>query len=170
MINKIKKVKLLVMDVDGVLTDGKIIYDGDGKEIKVFNVQDGYGLVLFQKMGLKTAILSARSAPAVTTRMKDLKITKIYQDAYPKMGTYKKILKELKVKEDEVCFVGDDLPDLPVLKRVGFAVAVKNAAPELKRHADYVTRKKGGQGAVREVVELILKKKGLWRKIIATYI
>ena len=163
---KIKKIKLLILDVDGVLTDGKIIVDTEGREIKVFDVQDGYGIVFFQKAGFKTAILTARNSKAVTVRAKDLKIHKVYQGAYPKIDGYKKLLKHFKVKDDEACFVADDLTDLAVLKKVGFAVAVANATPEVKRVADYVTKKQGGAGAAREVIELILKSQGKWKSVL----
>ncbi|MDP8212031.1 MAG: HAD-IIIA family hydrolase [Candidatus Zapsychrus exili] len=166
LIDKIKKIKVLALDVDGVLTNGKINIDSKGKEIKVFDVQDGFGISLFKKSGGKTAIISARSAEAVTARAKDLKIDKVFQDAYPKKVAYNKLLKALKVKNSEVCFVGDDIPDICLLKQVGFSVAVNNAAIETKKNADYVTKKCGGAGAVREVVELILKTQGKWKEII----
>lgn len=164
---KLKKIKLLVMDVDGVLTDGKIVVDARGKELKFFDVQDGFGLVLLRQAGIKTAILSARSSPAVTARAEDLKIDKICQDAYPKANVYERLIRELGCTDEQVCFLGDDLPDLPVLKRVGFAVAVPNAVAELKEVAHYTTIKRGGAGAVREVVELILKAQGKWKNIVA---
>jgi 3-deoxy-D-manno-octulosonate 8-phosphate phosphatase (KDO 8-P phosphatase) len=166
---KIKKIKVLVLDVDGVLTDGRIILDGDGKEIKNFDVQDGFGLVLFQKAGYKTAVISARAARAVTVRAGDLKMDRVYQDACPKTAAYGRLLQDLQVTDQEVCFVGDDLPDCAVLNRVGFAVAVANAVPEVKRRADYVTKNKGGAGAVREVVDLILKSNGQWKMMVSDY-
>ncbi|MCB9746867.1 MAG: HAD-IIIA family hydrolase [Candidatus Omnitrophica bacterium] len=169
MIEKIKKIQLLILDVDGVLTNGKIIFNDQGKEIKVFDVQDGFGIVLFRKAGYKVAILSARSAPAVKMRARDLKIDKVCQDAYPKIKAYKKLLKEFKLKDEQVCFMGDDLTDLEVLGRVGFAVAVSNAVVEVKRAADYITKEKGGEGAIREVIELILKTQGRWRKIVQSF-
>ncbi len=164
---KLKKIKLLVMDVDGVLTDGKIVVDAQGKELKFFDVQDGFGIVLLRQAGIKTAIISARSSPALTARAKDLKIDKICQDAYPKTNAYERLIQELGYADAQVCFMGDDLPDLPVLKRVGFAVAVPNAVDELKKVAHYITIRRGGAGAVREVVELILKAQGTWKDIVA---
>lgn len=166
---KIKKIKVLALDVDGVLTDGKIIVTDDGKEIKNFDVQDGFGLVLLQRAGYKTAIISARAAPAVTARAQDLKIDKIYQNAYPKTEAYAHLLKDLQVSDEEVCFIGDDLPDGTILNRVGLAVAVANAVPEVKKKADYVTKNKGGAGAVREVVELILKSNRQWKTIVSHF-
>lgn len=166
---KIAKVKLLVLDVDGVLTDGRIILDHTGREIKNFDVQDGFGIVLFREAGYKTAVLSARAAEAVTARAEDLKIDVICQNAYPKISAYESILASLNVKDDEVCFVGDDLPDLPVLRRAGFPAAVSNAVLEVKRRAAYVTQKKGGRGAVREIIELILKTQGKWKDAVARF-
>ncbi|MBI3618295.1 MAG: HAD-IIIA family hydrolase [Candidatus Omnitrophica bacterium] len=164
---KLNKIKLLAMDVDGVLTDGKIVVDAQGKELKFFDVQDGFGLVLLRQAGIKTAILSARSSPAVTARAEDLKIDKICQDAYPKTSAYERLIRESGCTDEQVCFMGDDLPDLPVLKRVGLAVAVPNAMDELKKNAHYVTTRRGGAGAVREVIELILKAQGKWKNIVA---
>ena len=164
--SKIKKVKVLALDVDGVLTDGKIILDSDGKETRAFDVQDGYGIAVFKKAGFRTAIISAREAKPVEIRAQDLRIDKVYQNAYPKLDAYEKMLKDLDIKDGEVCFMGDDLPDIPVLKRVGFAVAVGNAAAEVKTQVDYVTKNRGGAGAVREVIELILKAQGKWDPIV----
>jgi 3-deoxy-D-manno-octulosonate 8-phosphate phosphatase (KDO 8-P phosphatase) len=158
----LKKIKVIAMDVDGVMTDGRIIYDGDGKELKFFDVQDGFGIARARHAGLKTAVISARSCMAVKARAKDLKFDKVYLDAYPKISAYEKMLKSFGVGDEEVCFIGDDIPDHAILSRVGFAVAVANAVPEVKKVADHVTRASGGRGAVREVVEMILKAQGRW--------
>ena len=165
--DKIKKIKLLVMDVDGVLTDGKIVYDSRGEELKHFDVQDGFGIVFFKTAGFKTAIITARVSKVVTIRAKDLRIDKVYQDAYPKIGAYNRLLKDFGLKDESVCFIGDDLVDIPVLKRVGFAVAVPNAVSEVREVVDYVTQRRGGAGAVREVIELILKVHGKWADILS---
>ena len=164
---RIQKIKLLALDVDGVLTDGKIVYDSAGRETKNFNVQDGYGIVFFQKAGFKTAIITARASKVVTIRAKDLKITRVYQNAFPKIHAYQQLLQDFKLKDEQVCFIGDDLVDIPILKRVGFAAAVLNAVEEVKKVAHYVTQKNGGNGAVREVIDLILKKTGKWETIMA---
>ncbi len=166
---KIKKVKLLILDVDGILTNGEIILDEKGKETKIFDVQDGFGIVLFHQAGFKTAILSARSTGAVTARAKDLKINKICQDATPKIREYKKLLRYFKLKDAQVCFMADDLTDIEALKKVGFSVAVPNAVSEVKRVADYVTKREGGCGAVRETIELILKVQKKWSGILKAY-
>lgn len=166
-IKRLKKIKLLVMDVDGVLTDGKIVIDSQGRETKIFDVQDGFGIVLIRRAGLKTAILSAREAEAVSFRAKDLQIDRVYQNACPKIHGFRKLLKDFNIKENEICFIGDDLPDLSVLKRVGFAVAVKNANEELKKEVHYITKNRGGKGAVREIIEMILKAQGKWERVIS---
>jgi len=165
---KINKIKVLALDIDGVLTDGKIIVDSRGDEIKNFDVQDGMGMVLLRKAGFKIAIITARNSKPVDFRAKDLQVDKVYQDASPKVEYYKRMLKELEVSDEQVCYVGDDLPDLAVLRQVGFGVTVPNGVEEVKRIADYMTHKPGGHGAVREVVELILKTQGKWDEIVAS--
>lgn len=168
-IKRAKKVELLILDVDGVLTNGEIIVDDDGKETKIFNVQDGFGIVLFKRVGFKVAIISARKCAAVTARAKDLGIDKVFQNAHPKLKAYDSVLKHFKLKDENICFMGDDLPDLGVLKRVGFAVTVPNGVKETKKEAHYVTKKEGGKGAVREIIELLLNAKGLWKGVVKTY-
>ena len=154
------------MDVDGVLTDGKIVLDHQGRETKSFHVLDGFAIVVFRKLGFKTAVLSARRSSAVTARGRDLKIDRVYQDAYPKLHAYQKLLRDFRLTDHEACFAADDLSDLAVFKKVGLAVAVKNAVREIKDAAHYVTRHPGGGGAVRETIELILKGQGQWKKVL----
>jgi len=166
---KIKKIKAVVCDVDGVLTDGKIIYDSDGRETKNFNVQDGLGLVVLRKMGFKLAVISARYSKVSTQRAKELRFDHVYIGVEPKITAYEDLLKKLKLKDEQVCFIGDDLTDLPVLKRAGLAVAVDNAVGDVKKAADYVTKKSGGDGAVREVADLILKTQGLWARVLKKF-
>ncbi|MBF0488994.1 MAG: HAD-IIIA family hydrolase [Candidatus Omnitrophica bacterium] len=158
--NQLQKIKVLIVDVDGVLTDGGIIMDANGVETKRFNVQDGLGLILWKKCGYKSAIISARQSAVVAHRASDLKIDKVFVGVIPKLGAYEALLKEWQVKDEDVCFIGDDLPDLEILKRVGFSVSVDNAVFEVKSIVHYVSRKKGGEGAVREIIELILKAQG----------
>ena len=158
----LKKIKVLIVDVDGVLTDGGIIIDSNGVETKRFDVQDGFGLVFWKKCGLKSAIISARQSGVVAHRAKDLQIDKVFVGVYPKINSYDALLKEWGIKDEEVCFIGDDVADLAILKRVGFSVAVANAVFEVKSIAKYVTTKKGGEGAVREAIELILNAQGKW--------
>lgn len=163
--NKIKelfnKVKLLVLDVDGVLTKGEIIYDEDGREVKIFNVKDGLGIFLLSKVGIKTIFLTAKDSPIVHQRAKDCAVEEVIGGILPKEKVLSEITKKYKVKEEEICFVGDDVIDLEFMRRIGLAVAVEDAHPDVKREAGYITTRKGGEGAVREVVDLILEAKGL---------
>ncbi|MBI3601887.1 MAG: HAD hydrolase family protein [Candidatus Omnitrophica bacterium] len=159
---RLKKIKALMLDVDGVLTDGGMIIDSNGVETKRFDVQDGFGLVFWKKCGFKSAIISARQSKVVAHRANDLQIDKVLVGVYPKIDAYKALLKEWRMKDEEVCFVGDDVVDLGILRRVGFAAAVANAVLEVKSIAHYVSTKKGGEGAVREIIELILKAQKKW--------
>jgi len=158
----LKKIKVLILDVDGVLTDGGIIIDSNGIESKRFDVQDGFGLVFWRKCGLKSAIISARPSAVVAYRANDLQIDKVFVGVYPKINAYEALLKEWNITDEEVCFIGDDVVDLGILRRVGFAAAVANAVLEVKSIAHYVSTKKGGEGAVREIIELILKAQDKW--------
>jgi len=164
-----KKIKLLLLDVDGVLTDGRIIYDSRGENLKLFDVHDGLGVYALRRMGIKTILITAKGSKATKPRAKDMKIERIYENITPKIKVYEKILKNYKLKDENICFVGDDLVDLCVLNRVGLPVAVVNACPEVKKKSIYITRKRGGRGAVREISELILKAQNKWRKILEIY-
>ena len=166
---KLQSIRVLAMDVDGVLTDGRIRLDPDGNEIKAFHSHDGVGLVLLDKAGYKTAIISARRSRAVQVRARELGIDKLYLGARRKETALERLLRDLKVTAREVCYVGDDLTDLRVLRRVGLAVTVPAAPEEVKRIADYVTKRAGGDGAVREVAELILRANGKWESALAEY-
>jgi 3-deoxy-D-manno-octulosonate 8-phosphate phosphatase (KDO 8-P phosphatase) len=167
-INRAKKVKLLLLDVDGVLTDGRIIVSSSGDETKNFDVRDGLGIVLLKKAGLKCAILTARNSKLVKIRAGHLGIDRVYENHY-KLESLEEIKRRFRVKEKEICFVGDDLIDIPILKRAGLAVSVPDAVPETKKIAHYVTRNTGGRGAVREVCEMILKAKGKWQEATGRY-
>lgn len=164
-----KKIKLLIMDVDGVLTDGRIIYGDDGTEYKSFNVKDGHAIKLAKRAGLIMAIISGRSSKVVSRRAKELGIDLIHQDIHNKIEVYQNILKETGLKDDEIAFIGDDLVDLPVLRRVGLGIAVEDALPEVKKEALFVTKTPGGRGAVREAIEFILVSKGLWEEVTKRY-
>ncbi len=168
--HRILKVRLVAMDVDGVLTDGRIVYGDYGDELKFFDVQDGFGLAMLRRAGIRTMIISAKKSRVNRRRAKELQITKIYQNAADKLKVFEKAAKKMKLTHDEVCFIGDDLLDIPVLSRVGFAVGVSNAVDEVKEVAHYVTLKKGGRGAVREVVDLILKTQNKWPAVTERYI
>jgi len=160
-----KKIKLLILDVDGVLTRGEIIYDSQDKEAKVFNVKDGLGIFLLGKMGIKTILLSARNSPILKKRAQDMKIVEVIGGVLPKEKVLVRIKKKYKVKESEICFVGDDLIDLGMIEKVGAGVAVFDAVSSVKKASDYITKKRGGEGAVREVVDLIFKAQSLEKKI-----
>jgi 3-deoxy-D-manno-octulosonate 8-phosphate phosphatase (KDO 8-P phosphatase) len=161
-IEKARRIKLLVLDVDGVMTDGRLIYDNFGDEFKSFDVQDGYGLALWARSGLRSVIITAKKSRIVSRRAKLCLITKTFMDAHDKGAVYEKALKIFKVSDEEVCFIGDDLIDLPVMKRAGLAVAVPYSRPEVKALAHHITGAEGGRGAVREVVEIIMKAQGKW--------
>ncbi len=163
------EIKIVIIDVDGVLTDGKIILDANGNESKSFYVQDGTGITYLHRAGIKTAIISGRESKAVVHRAKELCIEDVYQGIHNKIEAYEKILKKHRIKDNETCYIGDDLIDLPILRRVGFSVAVPNAPLELKRSVSYVTSAPGGYGAIREVTEKILKSQGKWDMIISRY-
>ena len=167
---KSKKIKLLILDVDGVLTDGRIIYDSRGRDMKFFDVHDGMGVYLLKKVGIPTILITAKGSGAIRPRAKDMRIEDVFvADRCLKADLLDGILKKYKVSTDEICFMGDDLVDLCLMKRVGFPVAVFNACPEIKQSASYITLKHGGRGAVREVAELILKAQGKWQEAIKLY-
>jgi len=164
------QIELLVMDVDGVLTDGSIIVNADGSETKAFNVRDGHGIRLWQRAGLKTAIISGRASTPTKIRAEQLDIEHVIEDCHYKLPALESLLDKLGLSPENAAYIGDDLPDLPVIRYVGFGVAVANADDELKKHADYVTATCGGAGAVREVIEHILKTNGKWRDLMKRYL
>ncbi len=166
---KLKKIKMLVLDIDGVMTDGSIIMDSDGREMKNFNVRDGHGLVMIQRYGIQVAILTGRTSAVVDHRARDLKITEVYQGALNKKEIFAQILKKNNLTPDTISYMGDDIVDIPVLKSVGFSVAVADALDLVKKTVDYVTVNKGGQGAVREICEMLLMAQGYWPEVAARY-
>jgi 3-deoxy-D-manno-octulosonate 8-phosphate phosphatase (KDO 8-P phosphatase) len=166
---RVEKVKLLALDVDGVLTDGQLHYHDDGTESKAFNVRDGHGIKLAQKAGIEVALISGRSVPCVDKRAADLGIKEVVQGPKDKVPTFERILAEKGLGPEQAAFVGDDVVDLPVMRRAGFAVAVADASEHLFDVAHYVTLAPGGRGAVREVIELILAAQGLWETLAARY-
>lgn len=161
--------RFLVLDVDGVLTDGRIIMDHQGREIKVFDVRDGHGIKLLLQAGIEVAMLTGRASPVVQKRADDLGVTRVRQGVHDKVGAYDEIAQELGVEDDETCFVGDDLVDVPLLKRVGLPIVVADGVQEAKRCALYVTKSPGGRGAVREVCDLLLQAQGTWDEITRRY-
>lgn len=156
------KIKFILMDMDGVLTDGTVMYTSDGEEIiKVFSVYDGYGIERGHKHGLKFGIISGRSAKANDHRAKKLKIDVMYQDCGDKVNAYEEIMKKYGMERENFCYIGDEVIDLPLLKEVAFRAAPANAVDEVKEVVDYIAFNEGGNGAVREIIDLILRKKNL---------
>lgn len=158
-------IKLVLMDVDGVLTDGRIVYDNYGDELKFFDVQDGLGLALLAWAGIKTAIITAKKSKVVKRRAREASITHLFMNATDKGKIYYELLKKYNLGHENICCIGDDLLDVPMMRKAGLAVAVSNAADEVKQAAHYITQRRGGRGAVREVVELILKSQGKWEDL-----
>jgi len=171
--DRASRIKLLLMDVDGVLTNGKLYHFPDAQgnmvETKGFDSQDGIALQWMQWKGIKTGVISGRESLATAERARQVKMTYVYQGHIEKIPILEKIMAEAGCTADEVAYMGDDLTDLVVMRRVGFAIAVANARPELKREAHYVTEAAGGEGAVREAIELILEARGFWQEILDKY-
>ena len=154
------RVKLLLLDVDGILTDGSIPYTATGEEIKTFNSRDGFGLNILQKIGVQIGLITARKSQALTRRAKDLRIVHLYQGARNKVAVFREIIGKLNLDPAETAFMGDDWLDIPLLARVGLAATVADAVPEAKEIVHYVTKQSGGRGGVREVCDLIIKAQG----------
>lgn len=154
--HKIQQIKLLILDVDGVLTDGRIWLTPEGEEIKVFYIHDGYGIKRLQQAGIKVAIISGRSCQALITRLKELGIEDYYLSQENKLEAFQILLQKYQISPEQVAYIGDDLPDQPVMEQVGFRIAVPNAVKEIKSLADWTTSQAGGMGAVREVCDFLL--------------
>ncbi|MEI6608463.1 MAG: HAD-IIIA family hydrolase [Deltaproteobacteria bacterium] len=167
--DKLKKIKMLMLDVDGVMTDGRIIMDDEGRQLKNFNVRDGHGLKIVQRYGIEIVILTGRKSEVVNQRAKDLEIKEVYQGALNKKEVFQKILLKHNISASSVAFMGDDIIDIPVLREVGFSAAVADAVDVVKKNVDYVTKNKGGHGAVRELCEIILQNQGKWPEIAEKY-
>ena len=163
---KIKRVKLLILDVDGVLTDGRIIYDSEGRQLRLFDAQDGTGILLLAAAGIKTIMVTILPSRAIECRAKDLRVEELYQGVKPKTKVLQQILEKHGIAKEEICYVGDDVVDVGVMRSIGFPVAVKNATRDVKDAACYVTKCTGGRGAVREIAELILTTQGKWRDVL----
>jgi 3-deoxy-D-manno-octulosonate 8-phosphate phosphatase (KDO 8-P phosphatase) len=162
-------IAFLLVDVDGVLTDGSIVYTDSGEELKAFHVRDGSGLKLWSRTGKKAGILTGRSSAVVQRRADELDMVVVLQGVADKLAGFRQILAQQGIRPEQVCYVGDDLPDVPVLRHCGLAVTVADACNEARAEAHYVTRVCGGRGAVRETIELILRAQGLWQPIVASY-
>ena len=163
-------VRLILFDVDGVLTDGTVLLHADGTESKVFDIKDGTGIVWAQRLGLTVGFLSARSSAATTQRANQLGITLVHQGVAGKLEAYEQIVESLKLKDDEIAYMGDDLLDLPVLLRVGLATAPADAALDVRNRVHWVAQARGGAGAARELIELILRAQGRWESLLASYL
>jgi 3-deoxy-D-manno-octulosonate 8-phosphate phosphatase (KDO 8-P phosphatase) len=165
-----RRIELLVLDVDGVLTEGRIIYSDSGAEVKQFHVRDGSGLKIWQLSGKRSAVITGRTSNVVDVRAAEVGVGWVFQGAADKLTPYRELLARAGVTPEQVCCVGDDVPDLPLLTRCGLAVAVADACAEARTVAHYVTRTPGGCGAVREVAELILSCQGHWQSVVARYL
>jgi 3-deoxy-D-manno-octulosonate 8-phosphate phosphatase (KDO 8-P phosphatase) len=168
---KAKLIQLCLFDIDGVLTSGQIYYGSDQHHlIRAFHIHDGLGIKLLQKAGLQIGIISAKRSPSVENRLQDLNITHVYLGYEDKLPAYEDIKQKLQLKDEQIAYMGDDLPDLPLLRRAGLAFTVPAAPDIIKQHSDYITRKKGGKGAVREVSEWLLTVQGHYSSVIQSYL
>ncbi len=162
-------IKLLILDVDGVLTDGRIILDNDGNELKAFHVRDGHGIKMLQRVEVHVAIITGRYSKVVERRAHELGITEIYQRCLMKSAAYEHLIEKLNVSDDEIAYIGDDVVDISIMKRVALPVAVADATDEAKAAAIIITNMQGGRGAVREICDLIIKAKGKWEELMNEY-
>ncbi len=162
-------IKLLILDVDGVLTDGRLPYDAGGCDTKIFHVQDGGPIRLWQSTGGEVAVISGRQSPAVETRCKELGIRQVFQGVNDKVPPYESIREALSIEDDEIAFIGDDLLDVPPMRRCGYPIAVENAVPSAKRVARYVTQRRGGEAAVAEAIERLLRHNGVWSDVLSRF-
>jgi len=168
-IARIRLIRLLILDVDGVMTDGRIVMDYAGREIKNFDVKDGHGIKVLMRYGIDVVLVTGRRSTVVEHRARDLGISEVHQGVTNKLEIADTILRNRSLNYEHVAFVGDDIVDISLLRRVGFSAAVADAAEDVKKCADYVTIRKGGRGAVREVCEVILKAKGEWTDVANKY-
>ncbi|MFM9436768.1 3-deoxy-D-manno-octulosonate 8-phosphate phosphatase (KDO 8-P phosphatase) [Janthinobacterium sp. CG_23.3] len=164
------RVRLMIFDVDGVLTDGSLHYGEDGESMKTFNVHDGLGIKLLQESGVQTAIISARRSPIVARRAADLGIEHVHQGGHDKLTPFRALLDSTGLTAEQCGFIGDDVVDLPILARVGFAVSVPNGRDDVRNRAHHVTQAGGGRGAVREVCELLLRAQGNYDSVLAQFL
>jgi 3-deoxy-D-manno-octulosonate 8-phosphate phosphatase (KDO 8-P phosphatase) len=169
-IEKAKKLKLLILDVDGVLTDGKLFFDNDGNEYKAFHARDGHGIKLLQQSGVQVAVISGRKSNSVALRMKNLGIEHVYQGHENKISAFHEIIEKIGISPEQSAHVGDDLLDLPLMIRVGLAIAVQDANFAVKQHAHWCTSLSGGCGAVREVCDLIMQAQGSFDNVVSSYL
>jgi 3-deoxy-D-manno-octulosonate 8-phosphate phosphatase (KDO 8-P phosphatase) len=169
LIAKARKIKMLLLDVDGVMTNGQVLLTADGEELKHFSIHDGFGMVCAMKAGIRVGIISGRSSQSLKLRCDELKIEDLYMDTMDKLPVLTKILEKYNFSADEIAYVGDDVPDLPVLKKVGLSAAPKNAHHHVKSRVDLRLKKAGGEGAVREVVDFLLAAQGKEKQILKEF-
>jgi len=165
-----KNIKLLILDVDGVLTDGSITLDNKGNEYKSFHVRDGHGIKMLQRGGLQVAIITGRNSKVVERRAKELGINDVFQKCHNKKIAYEKLVRKYRFSDENVAYIGDDIVDIPIMTIVGLPVAVADADELTKKYAVMITKRKGGRGAVREITDLILKSKGIWQGMLDEYL
>ena len=165
----LKNIRLLLVDVDGVMTDGRIIFDGNGLETKFFNVKDGHGIKMLQRHGVEIGIITGRTSVVVDIRARELGINIVYQGALRKLESYDDVKLKTGLSDSQIAYIGDDIIDVPVMRRVAFSAAPSDALPEVRELADYVTACEGGRGAVREVCDMIIKGRGEWDEVVARY-
>lgn len=170
LMTKAQKIKLLILDVDGVLTDNRLYYSNDGNELKSFYTRDGHGMVMLRKSGVDMAIITGRKSELVAKRAQDLKIQHLYQGVPDKLPSFEDLMKSLNIDPSQVAYIGDDILDLPILMRVGLSVTPADGEPDVKSRVDYVSPHKGGQGVVREICELIMKSQGSFEQHMAFYL
>lgn len=169
-LEKAKKLKLLILDVDGVLTDGRLFFDTQGNEYKSFHARDGHGIKLLRQTGVEVAVISGRKSSSVALRMKNLGIEHVYQGHENKVAAFNEVIEKVGIRPEQAAHVGDDLLDLPIMIRVGLAIAVNDANFAVKQHADWCTTLPGGQGAVREVCDFIMQAQGSFDDVLNTYL
>lgn len=170
LLEKAKKIRLVIFDVDGVLTSGTLIYGPQGSEYKNFSIYDGMGIRLLQKAGIVTAIITAKTSSGVARRVQDLEIQHYYHGQEDKVIAYEELKQKLGLTDEQIAYIGDDLPDLPVLRRVGLAVSVPNAPEIIRKHTHWTTTQPGGKGAARELCETILQAQGLLEQVLLPYL
>lgn len=164
-VEKAKKIKLLILDVDGVMTDGSIILDNDGNELKRFHVRDGHGIKMLGRAGIQTALITGRISKVVDLRARELGITDVYQRVFKKSEVYEELRQKYRCSDENIAFMGDDVVDQELLKKAGLTAVPCDAEEDVKEYADLVLTKNGGRGAVREFINFILKHSGLWKKV-----
>lgn len=169
-LGRARKIELLLLDVDGVLTDGRLTMSTEGAELKSFHARDGLGIRMAQRGGIMIGLISGRESKVVTDRAEELYITEVHQRIYDKLEKYQEILQRLKLEPEQVCFMGDDLVDIPVLRAVGMAAAPADAIEQVRSTVHFITERNGGAGCVRELVDLLLQATGKWDKVTSRFL